>query len=393
MPPSFHSFATATRVLRLGGPPPGQADPVLDLITASGLTLQPLPESPPATPEAFRGLTRQARFALIDLDCAPASLAWLKALRERCPVLPVAGIYTRADLPALLAAGSVGLDGAIKLPASAVKLAPLFAPWLPPPSSGSPTPPADSGDTVLYPRREKPLAATHLSPASDANQALLHTIDAHPDSTRFVATGPVGAEFSLVARELAARRKIPFSYIALPGLPAPERTGLLVTDNLAAFTRSTAPFALFLRPGAVTRKNTRSSEDLVNLSLKPLQSRLPDIAHYLRRWLPEIFTANHREDSPFPFSPAWRHAFLAHSWPGEFSELIRAMHRFALLPADQPPPPGFLAPLPRQPGFDSIASTQIPLSYRARLSSRIPPERLPAVLSALGCPPPPSDHE
>lgn len=394
MPTPLQIFSPNSQVLRLGGPAPGQPDPIAELLAASGLSILPLTEEPPARPDAFRRLASQARFALIDLDQDKIALPWLKAFRERRPVPPLIAFYATAELPALLAAGSIGLDGAIKLPASAEKITAVLAPWLPAPIAAStPRPPDDSGNSMFFAPRERPLTATHLSAASDGNQALLRTIDKHPQETRFLATGPVGAEFALLVQELAARRKIPYVDIALPGLPPPPRIGLLVTGNRALFTRSTAPLALLLLPGTGPNETAPTTEEFLRLPLKPLRCRLPDIAHYLCRWLPEIFAANNRKDPPFPLSPAWRHAFLAHPWPGEFSELIRSMHRLALLPAGEPPLPGFLAPVPADAGFDSVASSQIPRSYRDRLSRRIPANLLPSVLAALGCPELPPGHE
>lgn len=394
MPPPPLPFTSALRVLRLGGAAPDQPDPLATLLTAAGLAPLPLPEYPPDEPEAFRRLACQARFALIDLDLSPASLRWLKAFRTRRPVLPIIASYSRAELPALLTAGSIGLDGAIKLPASPEKIAALLAPWLPPPSpANTPRSTHDSGDNLPSSNRPPALAATHLSPSSDANQTLLRQIDSLPTATRFIANGPVGAEFSLLARELAARRGVASAHISLPGLPSPSRTDLLVTDDLPLFTHSSAPFALLLIPGHPPEESSPPSDPCVHLTLKPLRSRLPDLAHYLHRWLPDIFSANHRPDPPFPLSPSWRHAFLAHPWPGEFSELYRAMHRLALLPPDTLPPPGFLAPVPPLTSFETLASFQIPRSYRARLARRIPAGLLPAVLSALGCPDPSPGHE
>lgn len=393
MPPSTDPFAPVACALRLGGPDAGLPDPVADLLRTYGLPLVPLPASAPTELDGVRKLTRQARLALIDLDQSTVALKWLKAFRQSCPVLPIVGFYTRATLPDLLAAGSFGLDGALKLPAARETLAPLLAPWLPQLATPSNPPSDEDTDEPLFAPRETSLAATHLSPASDANQALLHIIDNHPQAAHFAVNGPVGSEFSLLARELAARRGIAHSEIAFPGVPPPTRIGLLVTDKLTAFSRSTAPVSLLLRPGAVARKSTLSTTDLVNLSLKPLRSRLPDIAHYLRRWLPDTFAAHGHNRSPFPLAPAWRHAFLAHTWPGEFAEFVRALHRFALLPADQAPPRGFLAMPPLEPSVEFIASTQIPFAYRDRLSLRIPLERLPTVLSALGCPPAPTENE
>lgn len=377
------------------GLPGSDTDPVASLLETAGVSIVDLPAEPPASAESLRQLTRQAGLAIIDLDLGPPALAWQRALRSHRPALPLVGLYAKADLTELLKVGIGGLDRAIKVPVAPAALAELIAPWLPAPAA-----PAlrEAGKKQhASATRKKRHAATHLSPASEANQALLEVLALNPAANRFIARGPAGAEFALLALEIAARHKIDELDIALTPPKSGAAPRLLVTREPGVFHATAAPFALLIEevaglPPAAVENPTHPGGPPV-LRLTPLHSRLPDVAHYVTRWLSVIGVAALNPAPLLPLPPAWRHALLAHVWPGEFAELWRTLHRLALLAPDAPLAAGLAPPPGTVFSFETLGAVATPRAYRASLEGRVPDGLLTALLTALDCPDLPPGYE
>jgi hypothetical protein len=359
-----------------------------------------LPTYPPAEPGLFRQVTRDACLAILDFDQGALATSWHRALRAQRPSLPIVALFSHADLLKLLPAGTLGLEGALQLPCPLRTLTAFLSPWLPAPPRLSPSRDSLEHTSVPFAPRTVRHPATHLAPASDANQRILHTLAEHPLATRFVARGPRGAEFTLLALEIASRHHIEENDIAFDTTPLADHHRLLVTRQRARFHAARTPLALLLRAANDDPDETPltpSASPLVTLEFLPLHRRLPDVAYYLNRWLPRLAAASHPGAVHLPLSPAWRHALLAHPWSGDFAELWNALQRFALLTPDASPPADFFTPLPdaNPPvfSFEALLAVAGPRAYRTRLARRIPVGLLPAVAAALGCPDLPPGHE
>jgi hypothetical protein len=374
-------------VLRLGPPAGSQPDAIDLVLKKARLPVIALPLQPPASPDAFRQLVRQAGFALLDFDQNAPALRWLNALRTHRPRLPIFAVFQHADLPELLPAGVAGLDGAIHLPATLEYVTTLLQPWLP----DAPLAPSHRPDSLFAaippsPRADH-LPSTYIANASEANRELLQTLVNHPDATRFVASGPAGAEFSLLALELAARRAIPETEITFDDGPVAPIASLIVTRDMRQFDHSRAPFALLLVETTPAGTDNLALPDCaVKLELKPLRFRLADVAHYTARWLPLLAAAAHQPAPVLPLPTAWRHALLSHTWPGEFTELWHVLRRLALLSPGAPLPSGLPATAAGDDNFKNLSRLATPRAYREQLGKRIPADILPSVLGALGCP-------
>ncbi len=386
-------FRPPSRVLISGLTSPEQTAAIAAHLRRHGLEPVGLPAVPPAGPEAFRELTRNAVCALLDLDQPGPALEWQTVFRSRRPTLPLLALFEHAGLAELLPASSDGLDGALRLPVRDAAFDRFITPWVPALAatrSDSDSGLAGSVDALDSPAQPpaNPLPARHLSPLSSANQALLGQLAGNPQCKRFIVHGPVGAEFHLVARELAALRGMEDAAIQFsPRAPNPGDR-LLVTSDPIAFERTKAQCALLID----TDRLVESGTNCVVLTLRPLYRRPQDVAFYVKRWLPELASVSHRSPPlPSPLPLTWCQALLTCSWPGEFAQLWSTLQRLAVLPEDEP----FPSPLDAEVsllGFNSARNIACARAFRARLATRIPEGLLPSVLSALGCPELPSSH-
>ncbi|MEY4489305.1 MAG: hypothetical protein RIQ79_1813 [Verrucomicrobiota bacterium] len=379
-----HSFfSPPRRVLIVGLHEPEQASAISAHLRRHELEPYGLPDRPPDSPEEFRELTRNAVFVLLDLDQSAHSSIWQNALRARRPTLPILALFEQANLEDLLPAGTEGLDGALLIPVHDEAFDQFIAPWVPAtlmPYRGSLK---GASDRPSFPPRavEPSLSACHLSPASPANQTLLRQLAEHPVATRFIVQGPPGAEFQLVALELAALRGIDEPSIRFSPFTVAPGHWFLVTSDPVEFRESQAPLAMLI----YHEQLPEFCSENISLTLTPLHRRPQDVAYYTMRWLPLIAAATHRAAFDIPIPLTWTQALLTCAWPGEFDQFWRTLGRLALMSKNTlfPPP---LDPFTNHSGFEHALTVASVRDYRARLASMIPEELLPAVLTALGCP-------
>jgi hypothetical protein len=376
--------STCHRVLFLGKPGSDLREQLLELLSRHGFALADLTETAPATGEALNPVLASSEFAVLDLDTGPSALAWLGLLRRQRPEMPLVAAFEYCDLAALLTTAPHGLDGALVLPVSPEQLDAFFAPFIGRFKTAAVMTATNSLSTAApFAAPETLLKAAHLSPASSANQKILGTIDARPKAARFIAHGPAGSEFTLLALEIASRRGWREADIHFgPGAP-PASARLVVVRSLelpaACATHQTI---LHCHAG-----ETLAAQDdgAVVLSLLPLGQRLSDVAHYTARWLPVLATACLQPAPPLPLPDDVRNILLTHSWPGQFSELWRTLEQIALTAGSGSVPENLRA-AGASASFDEFVQRTAARAFREKIALRVPPALLPTVLSALGCP-------
>jgi hypothetical protein len=381
---SGSSRSIGQRLLFLGKPDAPLREQLIDLLRKHDFSLVDLPEGTPATDDALNPVLSSSVLAVLDLDTGKTALAWLGLLRRQCPEMPLIAAFEYSDLDGLLATAPHGLDGALQLPVSDKNLDEFLTPLI-----GrfkiDVTPAAINSQSTAAPFTAPKglLTATHLSPSSSPSQKILNKIDAHPKATRFIAHGPAGSEFTLLALEIASRRGWQEADIHFgPGTPTSTARLVVVYSLETPAQCATHQTILHCHSGETPAKK---DDGTVVLSLLPLDQRLSDVAHYTARWLPVLATACLQPASPLPLPDNLRKILLTHFWPGQFSELWRTLEQIALVARSDFLPQN-LKIAESSTTFDELVQRTAARAFREKIALRVPPGLLPTVLSALGCP-------